>query len=156
MKGDVIQYDWEGDNVWDHSVIVDIISGGVPYVDSHTEDHLRVPYSALAHEAVRFIHIERSDGYPPIKSQTTNIYDDAGGNPGGSCPLTNGDPGNNYLGGCFNGSVDGVTSGFLFQNVQIPRGAHIKYAYITFSTDGTYVPLEGMPGVFAPIHLWRK
>ncbi len=154
MKGDVIQFQWDdGDNEWDHSVIVDTISGGMPYVDSHTEDQLRVPFSYFDNKAVRFIHIERSDGYPPVKSQITNIYDDASGNPGGSCPFTNGDPGNNYLGGCFNGSVDGVTSGFLFQNVQIPRGALIKYAYITFSTDGTYVPVDDGTGVFAPIHL---
>jgi hypothetical protein len=111
--------------------------------------------TVVQHVKMRFIHIERSDGNPPVKVKTTSAADDAGGNPGGSCPVTNWDPGLNYLGGCMDIiSPTGVTSGFLFRNIQIPKGAQIKYAYVTFTTDGTYGVIPNTPGqVYAPIAL---
>lgn len=41
-----------------------------------------------------------------------------------------------YLGKCANGS--GITSGFVFPNVSIPRGAQIISANIQFKVDGVY------------------
>jgi hypothetical protein len=41
-----------------------------------------------------------------------------------------------YLGGCFDGGD--ITSGFRFENIQIPHNANIEYAYIRFTVDGEY------------------
>lgn len=71
--GDVIQYEWndevegpDGDPVgWDHSVIVVAVSGGIPYVASHSPDVSNEPYNSLdyfgSYEDIRYIHIERID-----------------------------------------------------------------------------------------------
>jgi hypothetical protein len=144
--GDVIQYDWNDDGIYDHAaIVVDFGADGTPFVAAHTTDYDRVPYTLPNWNKMRFIHIERSNGYPPVKSEmsldtvmagTTSGADDAGGNPANPCPITNSDDGNNYFGSCFNGS--NITSGFRFTNVQIPEGAHIKYAYVTFTVDGLY------------------
>ena len=156
MLGDVIQYERHGDTIWDHAAIVVGFdpNNGDPLVASHSPNNPAVNFKdVVAHVKTRFIHIERSDGNPPVKVQTISAADDAGGNPGG-CTVTNSDPGLNYLGGCFNGNSNGVTSGFLFRNIQIPKNAQIKYAYVTFTTDGTYGVIPNTPGeVYAPIAL---
>ena len=60
--------------------------------------------------------------------------DDGGTNPG-DCVFSNTDN-EVYLGACFNGGD--ITSGFRFQNVQIPRNANIESAYVRFTVDGEY------------------
>ena len=154
MVGDVIQYNEEIDSAWEHSaIVVGFDQSGDPLVASHSPNTPEIHFmDVVYHQKTRFIHIERSDGYPPIRMETTSSADDAGGNPGGICPITNPDPPNNYLGGCFNGG-QGVVSGFLFRNIQIPKGAQIKYAFVSFTTDGTYTVRTQDPGVYAPISL---
>ena len=141
MLGDVIQYQWDdGNDVWDHAVIVVNIVDGIPYVASHTEDVQSKPYTYFEpYKAIRFIHIERSNGNPPVKTKIDQGSDDAGTNP---TPCTFSATDNEvYLGACFSGGD--ITSGFRFNNVQIPRSAHLKYAYLTFTVDGTYtVPVN--------------
>jgi len=141
MLGDVIQYQWDdGNDVWDHAVIVVDIIDNIPYVASHTEDVQSKPYTYFEpYKAIRFIHIERSNGNPPTKVKIDQGSDDAGTNP---TPCTFSSTDNEvYLGACFGGGD--ITSGFRFNNIQIPRNAHIKYAYITFTVDGTYtVPVN--------------
>jgi len=140
--GDVIQYEWldDGDHYYDHTAIVVAIEGGVPYVAAHTNDHDRVPYTTLTPiEEVRFIHIERSNGYPPVKAEIAAAEDDASGDPGypglRTCnPFTTSDPGNIYFGSCIDSNTD-ILTGFRFANVPIPRGATLKYAYVTFTVD---------------------
>jgi len=44
-----------------------------------------------------------------------------------------------FIGACF-GSGN-ITSGFRFTNMQIPKKAQMKYAYINFTVDGTYTAL---------------
>lgn len=61
--------------------------------------------------------------------------DDGGTNPG-DCAFYNTDN-EVYLGACFGGGD--ITSGFRFQNVQIPRNANIESAYVNFTVDGTYI-----------------
>lgn len=72
MLADVIQYDWGGDGVWDHAVIITEIRTGtdgkpVQYVSAHSQDFRNVPYTYFrSASAVRYLHIERIDGllYP--------------------------------------------------------------------------------------------
>lgn len=148
--GDVIQYEWGNNNgVWDHAVIVVDILNGIPYIASHSEDVGPVPYTYFSYQNIRGIHIERSDGYgtgptptpiptlPPAQNVSISISqnnDDAGTNPS-PCDFSATDP-EVYLGACSNGG--NITSGFRFNAVQIPRGANIENAYITFTVDGTY------------------
>lgn len=161
MHGDVIQFQWplpnDGDNYWDHSVIVDTISGGMAYVDSHTTDYVREPFSTFDYKAARFIHIERSDGYPTVKAQLMSVIDDAGSFTQNSVcfPFNTYDPIRNYLGSCANGS-GGLTTGFQFRNVQIPKGATIKYAYVIFTVDGPYTVDPSSSDIYAPIKLTIK
>lgn len=139
MLGDVIQYDWSADGIWDHAVIVVNIVNGVPYIASHTEDVGPEPYTYFPYGDIRFIHIERSDGNPPVKAQVAAGSDDAGTNP---TPCTFSLSDNEvYLGACFSGG--NITGGFRFTNIRIPRNAQIKYAYMIFTVDGTYtVPIN--------------
>lgn len=148
MVGDVIQYNEENDSAWEHSaIVVGFDQSGDPLVASHSPNTPEIHFmDVVYHQRTRFIHIERSDGYPLVRIETISSADDAGGNPGGSCPITNSDPLNNYLGGCFNGG-QGVASSFLFRNIQIPKGAQIKYAYVTFTTDDTYTVRSQDSGV---------
>ncbi|MBU0510938.1 MAG: amidase domain-containing protein [Chloroflexi bacterium] len=62
--GDIIQYNWENDAVWDHGVIVvgytvDHSGNMIPLVDGHTPDVKRYDYRSFDYHDVRFIHIER-------------------------------------------------------------------------------------------------
>ncbi|MBN2066215.1 MAG: amidase domain-containing protein [Candidatus Thermoplasmatota archaeon] len=136
--GDVIQYDWGGDGIWDHSVIVVNFQDSDPYVASHSPNisthYTHFDYYVPGTSQIRFIRIERSDGNPPIKAQVETTSDDAGMSPG-SCAYSS--PNNEvYLGNCVNGGD--ITSGFRFNNIEIPQYAEIKYAYITFAVDGPY------------------
>ncbi|MBI5842601.1 MAG: M23 family metallopeptidase [Chloroflexi bacterium] len=75
---------------------------------------------------------------PAVGIPISQGSDDGGTNPG-DCAFYNTDN-EVYLGACFNGG--NITSGFRFNNVQIPRHANIENAYINFSVDGTYtVPI---------------
>lgn len=147
MKGDVIQFEWtpatnnDNDQLYDHSGIVVEIVGGEPYIAAHTFDHDREPLSNfMPWEKIRFIHIERSNGYPPVKAEITQGSNDAGTNPILACNFSLG-YNEAYFGLCPNGSS--VTSGFRFTDIQIPQGAQVKYAYLTFSVDGPYnAPLD--------------
>lgn len=78
MLGDVIQYDWDKNGTWDHAAIVVDFENGIPYVASHTNDHYMVPYILQPNTNYRFIHIVRSNGYPPVKAEITQGSDDAG------------------------------------------------------------------------------
>lgn len=139
--GDVIQYDWKDpktgtwDGEFDHTAIVVDFEGGIPYVAAHTTDYDRAPYTLAPDAHYRFIHIERSNGYYPVKAQAQAGADDAGPNPLIACNYSIGYP-ELYLGNCANGS--GISSGLRFNNVYIPPGAQIKYAYLTFTADGPY------------------
>jgi hypothetical protein len=65
--GDVIQYEWNEDEYWDHSaIIVTKGTGGQGYryyVAGHTPDVDEYPYDSFNYDDIRFIHIERIDGY---------------------------------------------------------------------------------------------
>ncbi len=141
MVGDVIQYNEENDDTWEHAVIVvgwDSNTGD-PLVASHSPNIPSINFKdVVAHVKTRFIHIERSDGNPPVKAEIAQGGDDAGTNLACTFSTTRNEV---YLGACSNGNS--VDSGFQFRNVQIPQGAQIKYAYFIFTVDGTYtVPLE--------------
>jgi len=151
MLGDVIQYDWTGDGTWDHSVIVVEIIGTDVYVATHTPDDIR-HYTAFSPSynpnltQMRFIHIDQSRGNPPIKTKISAAGDDAGTvtrSTNNACGYTGtGGDYDVYFGKCF-GSFTDIASGFQFRNLQIPHGAYIKYAFITFTVDGPYnVPLN--------------
>ncbi len=75
----------------------------------------------------------------PIGISISQGSDDGGTNP---TPCTFSATDNEvYLGECIGGG--NITSGFRFNNVQIPSGAHIDSAYITFTVDGPYsVPVN--------------
>ena len=65
--GDLIQFDRDGDGLWDHGVI--IVSKGTAgqgyqyWVAGHTLDVDNYPYRNFSYASIRFIHIERIDGY---------------------------------------------------------------------------------------------
>ena len=152
MKGDVIQFEWSGTPeepdtngpLYDHAAIVVDIVGGEPYLAAHTTDHESEPLTNfMPWEKIRFIHIERSNGYPPVKAQITQGIDDVGLNPLSSCSYASWWP-ELYFGIDPNyPSCNYVSSGFRFNNVQIPQGAQMKYAYLTFSVDGPFTdPLD--------------
>lgn len=65
--GDLIQYEWEGNGVWDHAVIIVMKgTGGQGYqywVAGHTPDVDNYPYQNFIYSNIRFINIERIDGY---------------------------------------------------------------------------------------------
>lgn len=72
-EGDLIQYDWENDSEWDHSVIIVRILDIGPYnryhwVSSHTPDVDDYPFTSFDYpnKVYRFIHIERIDGYAMV------------------------------------------------------------------------------------------
>jgi hypothetical protein len=136
MLGDVIQYEADGDTTWDHSAIVVGFDGsGDPLVASHSPNIPQIHFmNVVAHIKTRFIHIERSDGYPPVKTEIRQDSDDAGTNYF-SCSFSIRDN-EIYLGTCSTGG--NITSGFRFINIQIPKNAIIKYAYITYTVDGPF------------------
>jgi hypothetical protein len=78
------------------------------------------------------IHIERSDGMPPVKTFIAVAGDDENTRDCDGVFLGN----EVYLGQCDDG--ESIISGFRFDGVEIPNGATIKYAFITFSVDGEY------------------
>ncbi|MCC6569789.1 MAG: amidase domain-containing protein, partial [Anaerolineales bacterium] len=145
MLGDVIQFEWpaskdDSDDVWDHAVIiVGFDASGTPLVASHSDDVGPEPYTYFAPwQSIRFIHIERIDGYPPVKAEVTQGSDDAGPNLACAFSSTRNEV---YFGACSNGNS--IDSGFQFRNIQIPQGAQIKYAYVIFTTDGPFTaPLD--------------
>lgn len=67
LAGDVIEYKWDSDTVWDHAVIIvgyrDPGWEYLPLVASHDEDHYNYPYNAFTYNAVRFIHIRWNRGH---------------------------------------------------------------------------------------------
>ena len=155
IKGDVIQFEWVGtlerpDNngpLYDHTGIVVDVIGGEPYIAAHTENHESEPLTNfMPWEKIRFIHIERSNGYPPVKAEiignpfTGQSGDDAG-TIHGPCAFSYTDN-EVYFGACPNSSS--ITSGFNFKSIQIPQGAQIKYAYLTFTIDGEYTAPIGV------------
>lgn len=71
-EGDIIQYDWQNDGAWDHSVIIVRSEDYGTYnryhwIAAHTEDFDNYPYTEYRYEnpnfVYRFIRIERVDGY---------------------------------------------------------------------------------------------
>jgi hypothetical protein len=142
--GDVIQFEWndDTDQEWDHAMIVTGLDDThFPYVTGHSDPIYDVDYRTWTNiESVRFLHVERSNGQPPIKSEihVDNVAfatDDGGEVPLESCTYQETDP-EVYFGKHFNGCE--VTSGFRFTNLAIPQGATIRYAYIDFLVDGPY------------------
>jgi len=68
--GDLIQY-YKG-SIWAHSVIIVDIVNGVPYVASHSPFFSNQPFTIIPdYTDVRFIHIERIDGNPPVTPTPT-------------------------------------------------------------------------------------
>ncbi|MCL4825066.1 MAG: amidase domain-containing protein, partial [Anaerolineales bacterium] len=133
QAGDILQYDWDGIGGWDHSVIVvGLDENGIVQVASHSPNFQQLAYNWTTYENIRLIHIERSDGMPPIKTFLADAGDDEN-----TRDCDGFFPGNEvYLGKCDDG--ESIISGFRFTDIQIPYGATIKYAFITFSVDGTY------------------
>jgi hypothetical protein len=144
MLGDVIQYDWDGIGGWDHAAIIVNFVGADPYVATHSPDDVRHYLAFTSYNPnisqIRYIHIERSNGYPPVKAEiqgnpfSGESYDDAGTNYF-TCAFS-GTDNEVYLGTCQNSG--NIVSGFRFNNIQIPPGALIKYAYPIFTVDGPY------------------
>ncbi|MGC1378710.1 MAG: amidase domain-containing protein, partial [Anaerolineales bacterium] len=152
MVGDVVQFqlkDGANDGSWDHSALVTEMAGGIPYLTAHTNDRESMSINDFfpLTSKIRFLHIERSNGYPPVHTSIAAVNDDASLNPytllspfpGYAC---NGLPANSpawnevYFGACPDGSL--ITAGFRFDKIQIPQHAFIKYAFLTFSVDGPY------------------
>lgn len=81
-EGDLIQYDWENNSSWDHSVIIVQSFHGPPdwnhLVASHTPDHDNYPYTYFFYDypnmVYQFIRIERLDGYSMFLSLILNNY----------------------------------------------------------------------------------
>jgi len=67
LEGDVIEYKWDNDAVWDHAAIIVGYRNPeweyLPLVASHDEDHYNYPYNAFIFNDVRFIHIRWNRGY---------------------------------------------------------------------------------------------
>lgn len=67
LAGDVIEYKWDSDAIWDHAVIIvgyrDPEWEYLPLVASHDEDHYNYPYNAFTYNAVRYIHIRWNRGH---------------------------------------------------------------------------------------------
>lgn len=72
LIGDVIQYSWDGDNYWDHSVMIVVAENTAPderdyWVAGHSPDVDNYPYAYFSIEhpdmVYRFLHIERLDGF---------------------------------------------------------------------------------------------
>jgi len=59
--GDIIQFDWDGDRNWDHSVIISGIQGTLILVDAHSDDYLNKPLNWYVYTfnpvSIRYIHI---------------------------------------------------------------------------------------------------
>lgn len=77
LIGDLIQFNWNNDETWDHSVIIvdydDPESEYLPLVASHSEDHDRYPFTYFTYWDVRFIHIRWNRGeltYLPMVSNS--------------------------------------------------------------------------------------
>jgi len=71
--GDVIQYETNGDNTWDHSVIVVEIQNGIPYIASHSPNFSKEPYTSFSYSNIRFIHVERLDIASPRGFEANGI-----------------------------------------------------------------------------------
>jgi len=145
MLGDVIQYNEENDATWEHAaIVIGFDSAGDPLVASHSPNNPQIHFmNVVAHMKTRFIHIERSDGNPPVKAEITQGSDDAGIYTilPSTCAFSV-SANEVYFGACF-GSGASITSGFRFNNIQIPKNAQVKYAVMTMSGDGDYtVPLN--------------
>lgn len=65
LPGDIIQYNWGSDPIWDHSVIITktVDQDGTPYhlVTGHTPDVVNYPYPAFNYGGMRFLHISAVD-----------------------------------------------------------------------------------------------
>jgi hypothetical protein len=66
-EGDLIQFEWHGDSYWDHSVIIvkteDYGYEVWHWVAGHSDDVDNYPFD---YNDIRFIHIDRIDGYAKI------------------------------------------------------------------------------------------
>jgi hypothetical protein len=67
-KGDIVQLETNGDDVWDHSVIIVDLwqdgGGGMFYlVSGHTPDVDNYALDSFSYHQRRFIHIEQVDGF---------------------------------------------------------------------------------------------
>lgn len=84
--GDVIQYDWDNNGDWDHSVII-VFSEDMGYGDmyhliaAHTDDLDNYPFTHFLYVhpnmVYRFLHIDRIDGYFTYLSlvqQSSGVY----------------------------------------------------------------------------------
>jgi hypothetical protein len=74
LPGDIIQYDWGTDPIWNHTVIVVDMLHGIerdpyPLVAGHSPDVDNYPYQAVQYGDVRFIHI--GSMYPVITAGTS-------------------------------------------------------------------------------------
>jgi len=75
LEGDLIQYDWTNDEVWDHSVIINHAVKNPPdwnlYVDSHSPDVYNYVFLSFIYKYpgmdYRFIRIERLDAASSVK-----------------------------------------------------------------------------------------
>lgn len=73
LKGDLVQFEWNGDTTWDHAMIIverqdDPYDPYNPtfYVSGHSTDVDNYPLNSIVYASKRFIHIERIDGYAKI------------------------------------------------------------------------------------------
>ncbi|PKO11820.1 MAG: hypothetical protein CVU39_27210 [Chloroflexi bacterium HGW-Chloroflexi-10] len=74
LPGDIIQYDWGTDPIWNHTVMVTNMLHGIesdpyPLVAGHSPDVDNYPYQAVQYGDVRFIHI--GSMYPVFTAGTS-------------------------------------------------------------------------------------
>jgi len=93
----------------------------------------------LFFDAIRWIPSSVAITPTPSTTITINSSITQGSNDGGinptPCEFTLEDN-EVYLGACFDGGD--ITSGFRFENIQVPRNANIESAYVRFTVDGEY------------------
>lgn len=93
----------------------------------------------LFFDAIRWIPSSSAVTPTPSTTITTNSSITQGSNDGGINPTPcefNLEDNEVYLGACFDGGD--ITSGFRFENIQVPRNANIESAYVRFTVDGEY------------------
>jgi hypothetical protein len=71
--GDIVQFEWHGDSIWDHGAIIvrKETSPDDPYhpyfwISQHSDDLDDHPLNSVIYQDIRFIRIERIDGYAKV------------------------------------------------------------------------------------------
>ena len=90
LPGDLVQFELQGNTVWDHTVIIVVRGiGGSGYqywVSGHSDEIDAYPLDSIVYQSRRFVRIERIDGYanlhiPLILNQYTGSLKSTSPNP---------------------------------------------------------------------------